>query len=36
MHVMKDRDDSQPLSGTIQLDDVCWGGERHMGNQEIL
>lgn len=31
MQVMKERDDSQPLSGTIQLDDVYWGGERHGG-----
>lgn len=29
MQVMKERDDSQLLSGTIQLDDVYWGGERH-------
>ena len=26
---MKDRDDSQPLSGTIQLDDAYYGGELH-------
>jgi hypothetical protein len=25
MQVMKERDDSQPLSGIIQLDDVYWG-----------
>jgi hypothetical protein len=31
--VMKDRDDSQPLSGTIQLDDVYWGGERYGGSR---
>ena len=31
MQVMKERDDSQPLSGNIQLDDVYWGGERHGG-----
>ncbi|MGD8309513.1 MAG: IS1595 family transposase [Chromatiales bacterium] len=29
MQVMKERDDSRPLRGTIQLDDVYWGGERH-------
>jgi len=29
MQVMKEYDDSQLLSGTIQLDDVYWGGERH-------
>ena len=29
MQVMKERDDSRPLSGTIQLDDAYWGGERH-------
>lgn len=26
MQVMKERDDSKPLSGIIQLDDVYWGG----------
>ena len=31
MQVMKERDDSKLLSGTIQLDDVYWGGERHGG-----
>jgi len=31
MQVMKERDDSKSLSGTIQLDDVYWGGERHGG-----
>ena len=29
MQVMKERDDSKPLSGTIQLDDVYWGAEQH-------
>jgi len=29
MQVMKERDDSKELSGTIQLDDVYWGGEYH-------
>ena len=33
MQVMKERDDSKPLSGTIQLDDVYWGGERHGGSR---
>jgi len=33
MQVMKERDDSRPLSGTIQLDDVYWGGERHGGSR---
>jgi len=28
MQVMKERDDGKALSGTIQLDDVYWGGER--------
>lgn len=27
MQVMKERDDSKPLSEIIQLDDVYWGGE---------
>jgi transposase-like protein len=31
--VMKERDDSKPLSGTIQLDDVYWGGERRGGKR---
>ena len=31
MQVMKDRDDSQPLSGPIQLDDIYWDGKRHDG-----
>lgn len=33
MQVMKERDDSQPLSGTIQLDDVYWGGELRGGSR---
>jgi len=33
MQVMKERDDSKPISGTIQLDDVYWGGERHGGKR---
>jgi hypothetical protein len=31
--VMKERDDSKPLSGNIQIDDVYWGGERHGGKR---
>jgi len=31
MQVMKERDDSRPLTGVIQLDDVYWGGEHHGG-----
>lgn len=31
MTVMKERDDTRHLSGTIQLDDVYWGGERSGG-----
>ncbi len=30
---MKERDDSKPLSGIIQLDDVYWGGERRGGKR---
>ena len=33
MQVMKERDDSQPLIGTIQIDDAYWGGERHGGKR---
>ena len=33
MQVMKDRDNSQPLSGTIQLDDAYYGGELHGGKR---
>ena len=33
MQVMKERDDSKPLSGYIQIDDVYWGGERHGGKR---
>ncbi|QFY88949.1 IS1595 family transposase [Magnetovirga frankeli] len=31
MQVMKERDDGYTLSGTIQLDDVYWGGEHRGG-----
>jgi len=33
MQVMKERDDSQPLTGIIQMDDTYWGGERHGGKR---
>ncbi len=33
MQVMKERDDSKQLSGTIQLEDVYWGGERQVGKR---
>lgn len=33
MQVMKERDDSKPLTGKIQLDDVYWGGERRGGKR---
>ncbi len=33
MQVMKERDDSKPLTGTIQLDDVYWGGEYRGGKR---
>jgi len=33
MQVMKERDDSKPLKGLVQLDDVYWGGERHGGKR---
>lgn len=33
MQVMKERDDDQPLSGIIQLDDAYWGGERSGGKR---
>lgn len=31
--VMKERDDSMPLPGIIQLDDVYWGGKKHDGKR---
>ena len=31
MQVMKERDDSKPLTGQVQVDDAYWGGERHGG-----
>jgi len=33
MHVMKKQDDSKPLSGVVQLDDVYWGGEHRGGKR---
>ena len=33
MQVMKERDDRKVLTGTIQLDDAYWGGERHGGKR---
>ena len=27
MQAMRERDDGQPLSGSVQVDDVFWGGE---------
>jgi len=33
MQVMKERDDSKPLTGIIQLDDAYLGGERHGGKR---
>ena len=31
MQVMKERDDTRPLGGWVQLDDVYWGGQRRGG-----
>lgn len=33
MQVMKERDDSQPLSGIVQTDDADYGGKRHDGKR---
>lgn len=33
MQVMKERDDSQPLGGIIQMDDAYWGGEHRGGKR---
>jgi len=33
MQVMKERDDSSPLEGLVQIDDVYWGGEKHGGKR---
>jgi len=29
MQAMRERDDSKPLTGSIQVDDAFWGGECH-------
>ncbi len=33
MQVMKERDDSKPLTGQVQVDDAYWGGESHDGKR---
>lgn len=33
MQAMRERDDSQPLFGPVQMDDAVWGGERHGGKR---
>ena len=33
MQTMRERDDSQPLFGPVQIDDAVWGGERHGGKR---
>jgi transposase-like protein len=33
MQTMRERDDSKPLSGQIQVDDAFWGGERRGGKR---
>jgi len=33
MLVMKERDDKRQLSGIIQIDDVYYGGELHVGKR---
>jgi hypothetical protein len=33
LHVMKERDDSRPLDGLVQIDDAYWGGERRGGKR---
>ena len=33
MQVIKERDDSQPLSGTVQVDDAYYGGEHRGGKR---
>ena len=32
MQVMKERDDTRPLGGWVQLDDAYWGGQRRGGS----
>ena len=33
METMRERDDSQPLNGSVQVDDAYWGGERRGGKR---
>jgi len=33
MQTMRERDDGTPLSGTVQVDDAFWGGERRGGKR---
>lgn len=33
MQAMRERDDSKPLTGSIQGDDAFWGGERRGGKR---
>ena len=33
MQVMKERDDTRPLGGWVQLDDAYWGGQRRGGKR---
>lgn len=33
MEAMRERDDSKPLSGSVQVDDAFWGGERRGGKR---
>ena len=33
MQAMKERDDTRPLTGIVQLDDAYWGGERRGGKR---
>jgi hypothetical protein len=33
IQVMKERDDSQSLSGIVQIDDAYYGGELHAGKR---
>jgi hypothetical protein len=33
MQAMRERDDSKPLTGSVQIDDAFWGGERRGGKR---
>ena len=33
MQAMRERDDSKPLTGSVQVDDAVWGGERRGGKR---